>query len=180
MRARLQPIGTAERLFPCTCPRWRESLFPGSAPLTTGHAYSPARVTNPNPTNSTPTSNASVSRRPSRNIYPRRTRANHRPPYCPRAFCAARLPERRTPDTPVTTTPFALPPPPPASQPALRFARLALSAATGGLPPPSVSLLALHCAPTPDARRAGRLDARATVSIGQFARHHHSRLARRR
>jgi hypothetical protein len=122
VRARLQPIGTAERLFPCTCPRWRESLFPGSAPLTTGHAYSPARVTNPNPTNSTPTSNASVSRRPSRNIYPRRTRANHRPPYCPRAFCAARLPERRTPDTPVTTTPFALPPPPasqPASQPAL-------------------------------------------------------------
>ena len=121
MRARLQPIGTAERLFPCTCPRWRESLFPGSAPLTTGHAYSPARVTNPNPTNSTPTSNASVSRRPSRNIYPRRTRANHRPPYCPRAFCAARLPERQTPDTPVTTTPFALPPPPasqPASQPA--------------------------------------------------------------
>ena len=83
-------------------------------------AYSPARVTNPNPTNSTPTSNASVSRRPSRNIYPRRTRANHRPPYCPRAFCAARLPERRTPDTPVTTTPFALPPPDSQpSQPAL-------------------------------------------------------------
>lgn len=169
--------------IPVHVPEMERIALPRQRASHTGHAYSPARVTNPNPTNSTPTSNASVSRRPSRNIYPRRTRANHRPTYCPRAFCAARLPSRQTPDTPVTTTPFALPPPPasqPASQPALRFARLALSAATGGLPPPSVSLLALHCAPTPDDRRAGRVDARATVSIGQFPRHHHSRLARRR
>lgn len=110
--------------IPVHVPEMERIALPRQRASHTGHAYSPARVTNPNPTNSTPTSNASVSRRPSRNIYPRRTRANHRPTYCPRAFCAARLSSRRTPDTPVTTTPFALPPPPPASQPASQHCAL--------------------------------------------------------
>jgi len=153
------------------------SLFPSQRASHTGHGSSlqPARVTNPNPTNSTPTSNASVSRAPSRNISTRRTRAKYRRPYCPRAFCAARLPSRQTPSTPVTTTPFAHPLPPASTA----LCALGFLAATGTCsPPPSVFLLSLYCSPTPDDRRAGRVDARATVSIGPFARHHSS-LARR-
>jgi len=125
---------TTNRLHPAAIPahvpQESESLFPAPARSHTGHGSqltaSAGRVSNPNPTNSTPTSNASVSRRPSRNISTRRTRATHRRPYCPRALCAACLPSRQTPGNPVTTTPFALHPPPPASQPASQPALCAL------------------------------------------------------
>jgi hypothetical protein len=80
-----------------------------------------------------------------------------------------RRPPALTPENPVTT-PFAHPL---YHQPALRFARLAFPAAIGSCPPPlSVSLLALDCAPALDDRGVDRVDARATIPIGQFARDH--------
>ena len=49
--------------IPVHVPEMERIALPRQRASHTGHAYSPARVTNPNPTNSTPTSNASVSRR---------------------------------------------------------------------------------------------------------------------
>jgi hypothetical protein len=88
----------AFRFFPGRSCAKVSSLSSASQPHIGHGSISEQRECQPDPTNSTPTSNASVSRPPSRNILETpRPIQKHLTPYCPRTQSVARRPHAKHP-----------------------------------------------------------------------------------